>query len=212
MNSEGNAYQELIATALRAIEANGQLPQSMRELAFLSGIPEDVALRYFPTIFALRTALIDQSLVLLADAIRVGVVLVDPHDPVAQLKALGQSYFSWGVANRAMFGILASGFFNPAQAEGSKLELYRQSIRDLITKKFREAMSIGRLDPNADMDLLIANSHSITLGMSSMLMLNRRDAWYQGEIMDVETLAHAMIAQHFDLIFPSPAQEAQRGL
>ncbi|GEM_PF-5992478 len=212
MNGEGNEYQELIAAALRSLETKGQLPHSVRELAFSSNMTEAEALVYFADIIAVRTALIDQALVLLADAIRAAVVQADAQDPVAQLKALGCGYFGWGANNLALFGLLANGFLNPANASGSKLEQYRHSIRDLVAKKFREAMQIGRLAPDSDLEILMANSHCITLGISSMLTLNQRDAWYEGDIQNVEKLAHEMICLYFDQIFSAADGTGDEGI
>ncbi|WP_148292587.1 TetR/AcrR family transcriptional regulator [Paracoccus aminophilus] len=191
----------MIAAALRTLEDTGQLPQSMQELAKNSGVTTVDVLESFTSSDALRIALIGHGLVRLADALREGVVSADPEDPTAQLRALSQAYFAWGAHNRALFRLLATALLDPAVAEGSELERYRHSIRDLVMKKFAECQSRGLIRSDADLQIILANTHSILLGVSSTLVNDRRDAWYEGEATDLQQLADEMMKAYFDQIF-----------
>ena len=211
MNGKGNTYQELIAYALQSLEENGQLPQTLQELAFASGLSDAEVYECFASIHALNTGLIDQGLVLLTDAIRQGIIQADPTNPVAQLRALSRSYFSWGAQNRGLFRVLANALVSPATAIGSDMEMHRTSIRELVLKKLRESQTMGLIAPEADLHILMANFHSLFLGISTMLTQDHRDSWYTGPISDLELLAHSMMDQFIDHMFaPRVPQKLQR--
>lgn len=202
MAGRGNKHQKMIAAALRTLDATGHLPQSSLELGESLGFTTAEVHESFDSLEALRTGLIDHGLVLLADAIRQDIVQVDPGDPVRQIKALAGAFFHWGAENRALFRLLASALVDPIIAEGSVMELHRHSIRELVMKKLRECQAMGLLPEDADLQLIIANSHSITLGVSSMLVHGRRDAWYEGEITDLEELSRKMLDLYIDQMIP----------
>lgn len=193
MVGKGNTYQQLIDAALRNFEETGQLPQNVQELARTSGLSGNEIRSTFSSADKLRSALIDHGTVLLSDSIRMGMVQAGANDPREQLRALYTAFFKWGGENRTLFGLLATALMDPDFAEGSSLYMHRQSIRELALRKLKECQDLGLIAAHVDLNLMAANAHSLTLGISSMLLYNRTDAWYGDGGEDVTALAIRMM-------------------
>lgn len=200
MAGKGNNYQQVIAAALGSIERTGSLPQSLSSLSAATGLSSGEIRKSFDSVETLRTGLIDHGITLLADAMGQSVARASPNDPKAQLCALGRAFFDWGDRNRALFGILASALNDPRIAEGSILDMHRKSIRELVERKLRECQNRGLLPSHVSMDLVTANIHSMILGISSMLIYNRADPWYGGEVTDIRVLANQMVDLYMDQV------------
>lgn len=198
MAAKGNSYQQVIAHTLRLIDETGQIPDNLRVLVESSGLEGPEVLESFPSHAAVLSALIDHGVVLLSDALRNAAINADPLDPRAQLYAMGQELFSWGGQNRSLFKILASALTNPHLAEGTGLDIYRNSIRQLVLRKLTECQKLGSLKPDIDIELLLANIHSHILGISLMLVYDRQDAWYHSACDDLAGLAKRMMGQFSD--------------
>lgn len=203
MNGSGNKYQELIALSLRALDNSGQLPQSLQELADLAETPLAEVTEVFPSIQLLRGGLINHGLALLAEDIRQGVVAADPANPCAQIKALARAYFTWGSVHRGLFRIMASALFDPDIAASSDFDLHRNSIRNLVEKKIHESHSLGQIPADRDLGVIMANLHSVVLGISTMLTQGRLDPWYNGPITETEVLALKMIEAFIEQAIPN---------
>lgn len=202
MAAKGNIYQQVIAHALQAIEKSGQIPDNLRDLIEKSDLNSPEILESFPSHTAVLSALIDHGVVLLSDAIRNAAIKADPLDPRAQLRSMGQVLFIWGGQNRSLFKILASALTNPHLAQGTNLDIYRNSIRQLVIRKLTECQKLGSLEPDIDIGLLLANIHSHILGVSLMLVYDRQDAWYHSACDDVSDLAMRMMDQFSDRMIP----------
>lgn len=203
MNGSGNKYQELIAIALRSLETTGRFPQSLQELAISTQIPLADIEEIFPSIGLLRGGAINHGLALLAEDIRQAVVAADPANPCAQIKALARAYFTWGATHRGIFRVMASALFDPDIAASSDFDLHRNSIRNLVQKKMTESQSLGQIPADRDLGVVMANLHSVVLGISAMLTQGRIDPWYSGTITDTEELALKMIDAFIDQSIPN---------
>lgn len=202
MVAKGNSYQQVIAHTLRSIEKSGQIPDNLRDLVASSGLDGPEILASFPSHAAVLSALIDHGVALLSDAIRNAAIKADPLNPRAQLYAMGQELFFWGGQNRSLFRILASALTNPHLAKGTDLDIYRNSIRQLVMRKLIEYQRLGGLAAELDIELLLANIHSHILGISLMLVYDRQDAWYHSGCEDVPGLAMRMMGQFTDRFIP----------
>ncbi len=205
-HTKGNNYQNVITGALRVAEETGRLPGNFKDLERSSDLTDEEISRDFASMEALRAGLIDHGLTLLADALAGAAVHADPHDPRDQIMAMSRAFFSWGAENRALFALLGQALLDPKLAKGSVLERHRSAIRDLVLRKLKECQGLGMIPEDADLDLMLASTHSLILGASSMLIYNRLDNWYTPECKNVETLAIAMLDQFFKtMIRPLPA-------
>lgn len=205
MQAQGNAYQEMIAAGLRWLETRKGPPSDIAEVAQTAGISPEDAREAFADVAALRIALLDHAVILLSDQLRAGVVAADPTDPGIQLLALSDTYFQWGARNLPLFQLMGRALLDPSLAVGSNLDLYRGSIAVLVRKKLLEGQSLGMIDQSVDIEILMANTHSILLGASAMLVNCRADLWYRGEISDLEALARRMMTTYFHQIFTTHA-------
>lgn len=204
MPGKGNNYQQIISVALQMLEQTGEFPTSLGSLSgHVSGLSPEEVTGSFPSIDKLRTAAIDHGTVLLADAMGRAMATADANEPKAQLLALSTAFFDWGLDNKALFRLLATALFDPCDSEGELLTLHRHAIRDLVERKLREGQSRGLINDKLSPEVLLANTHSTVLGISSMLVRNRLDPWYKGDITDIRALAHQMVALQIELMFPA---------
>ena len=210
MSGRGNHYQRLIKSTLDWIEENGNIPESVQKLVDLTGLSEEQVRSCFPKADALNVALIDHCVVLIADAMRQAMIHADPNNPKDQLQALSLAFFTWGEQNRPLFGILAKALMDPKLASGSMLDMHRQSIRDLVMRKFKECQMLGLIDTKADLNLLLAMAHRGLLGISSMIIYNSIDGWYDGEIRDVGQLSKRLAVMLLDQLIRSPSAMAEQ--
>lgn len=207
MPGKGNSYQQIISIALATLEKTGELPKTLGSLSGASYGPNpDEITRSFKTIEALRTAVIDHGTVLLADAMGRAMATADADEPKAQLLALSTAFFDWGIDNRNLFKLLATALFDPSDSEGEVLAMHRHAIRDLVERKLRESQTRGLISDKLQLSILLANTHSMVLGISSMLVLDRPDPWYKGDETDLRTLSHQLVEHYISLLFPGNDQ------
>lgn len=204
MPGKGNSYQQIISIALATLEKTGEFPKSLGSLSGASSGPAtDEIIESFKTIEALHTAVLDHGTVLLADSMGRAMATADANEPRAQLLALSKAFFDWGLDNRNLFKLLATALFDPSDSEGEVLSMHRHAIRDLVERKLRESQTRGLISDKLPLEILAANTHSMVLGISSMLVLDRLDPWYKGDIKDIRTLCHKLVENYIDLLFHS---------
>lgn len=202
MPGKGNNYQQIILIAVQLLEKTGEFPTSLGALSGeISGMSADEVAGDFQSIEALHTAVVDHATVLLADAMGRAMATADADDPHAQLLALGTAFFDWGFANRALFSLLAKALFDPCASEGEVLARHRHAIRDLVERKLHESQARGLISDRLPVPILLTNTQSIILGISSMLVQDRLDPWYKGDKIDLRTLCHRMVELQIDLMF-----------
>lgn len=202
MTSKGNTYQQVILVALKKVEETGQIPQSLTSLSDATGLSSSDIQQSFESVDALRTGLIDHGITLLADTMGQAIARACPDDPKAQLRALSRAFFEWGGANRALFGLLASALMDPAISKGSILDMHRHSIGELVRRKLNECLNRGMIPAEAPLGLYLAGLHSTILGISSMLIHNRLDPWYDGPVNDLTELSNQMMDMFIDKLIP----------
>lgn len=204
MSGKGNNYQQIISIALKMLEKTGEFPTSLGSLSgHASGLSAEDVASNFKTIEALHTAVVDHATVLLADSMGRAMATADADDPRAQILALSTAFFDWGLANRTLFSLLAKAMFDPRESDGEMLTMHRHAIRDLVERKLRESQTRGLISDKLPLTILLANTHCIVLGISSMLVQDRIDPWYKGEKTDLRTLCHQVVTLQIDLMFNS---------
>lgn len=205
MNARGNHYQRVIESALGSIKKAGSIPVSIRELIETTGLDEEQVKACFPSIDSLHAGLIDHCVVLLSNALVESVVHADPDDPKEQIRALSMAFFTWGEKNPILFALLGKALIDPDFAPYTLLDMHRQAIRDLVRRKLEECKTRGLIDRDVDLDLFMAVANSSVLGISSMLIYGRADAWYDGGIRDLGELSKRMSNFLLDQLIRSPS-------
>lgn len=197
MSDPGNQYQNLIKTAKACLVKQGALPESLKDLADMAGLGVDQVQTSFATVEDLREGLIYDSVVLLNDALRQGIIESDPKSPDAQLRALAYSYGDWAEKNPAQFALLTEGLIGKIVPD-STLHRFTLSIRDLYKRKLQEMIDVGILAEGTDIDGIILMMHCLIRGGNSVFIGRVNDLWVAGDERSNGQLAQDVFNQFMD--------------
>lgn len=197
MSDPGNQYQNLIRTAKACLVEGGVLPNSLDSLAHMAGVDIQDVRASFKTVEALREGLIYDSVILLNDALRQGIIESDPKSPDAQLRSLARSYGEWAQQNPAQFAMLAEGLVGEIKPD-TALYRFTLSIRDLFKRKLHEMVDVGILAEGTDIDRIVLLLHCVIRGANSVFVGRANDLWIQDDTRSYGNLAQDVFDQFMD--------------
>lgn len=197
MSDPGNRYQNLIRTAKACLAERGALPDSLDSLAQMAGVDIQHVRANFKTVEALREGLIYDSVILLNDALRQGIIDSDPKSPDAQLRSLARSYGEWAHHNPAQFALLAEGLAGDIPPD-SALYRFTLSIRDLFKRKLNEMIDVGILAEGTDIDRIVLLLHCVIRGANSIIVRRASDLWIPDDRRSNGSLAQDVFEQFID--------------
>lgn len=190
--TDKNASRPHSGLHVRAIDATLRLVAELQvyrptvgEVAARLGVSEDYLRTVFPDEDSLLIAAAEQALVILIDECTRSVVKVDPDDPVAQFKALGDAYLEWADRYRAQFRMISDSRLIDALNVPS-LRRYLDSLSDLMERLLQRAKDRGQLHPNEDICMIVISARTFAFGVASMIVDGRMSAWVPG-VDQVET-------------------------
>ncbi|MTH35222.1 hypothetical protein GL279_11470 [Paracoccus limosus] len=207
MSDPGNLYQNLIKTAKTAVEKQGALPSSLDDLAALAGVAPQEVRACFATLDDLREGVIYDSVMLLNDALRQGIIESDPHSPDAQLRSLARSYGDWAYRHPRLFAMLVDGLMGDLPTD-STLYRFTISIRQLFERKLHEMIDIGMLDKTADIDRIILFLHCLIRGANVVFVGRGTDPWTKDDERPGANLAEDVFDQFLDGIIAQHGPKA----
>lgn len=197
MSDLGNRYQHLIRTAKACLVERGALPDSLDSLADLAGLDIQGVSASFKSVEELREGLIYDSVVLLNDALRQGIIDSDPKSPDAQLRSLARSYGDWAEQNPAQFAMLAEGLAAEIEPD-TALYRFTLSIRDLFKRKLQEMIDLGILAEGTDIDRIVLLLHCVIRGGNSVFIGRATDLWMKGDTRSHGSVARDVFDQVMD--------------
>lgn len=197
MSEPGNQYQNLIRTAKACLVEHGALPDSLDSLAGMAGIDVQDVQASFTSVEALREGLIYDSVILLNDALRQGIIDSDPKSPDAQLRSLARSYGDWAQHNPAQFALLTEGLTGKIQPD-SALCRFTLSIRDLFQRKLQEMIDVGILAEGTNIDSIVLLLHCIIRGGNTIFVGRANDLWVGDDTRSNAELAQDVFNQVMD--------------
>ncbi len=104
----GNLVEALVAVTVEIIEERGVEHVSVREAAKRAGVSPGAPFQHFRSKTALLTAVAEQAMGRLTQAVAAAQANADAAKPIATLEAIGQSYLQWALANPTHFEIINS--------------------------------------------------------------------------------------------------------
>ena len=104
----GNLRDTLIDAAIQLVEEGGPDNVSVREAAKRAGVSAGAPFRHFQSKTALLTAVAEQAMNRLTEAVANALSEVDSADPIVAFEAIGQGYLEWAIANPTHFQIISS--------------------------------------------------------------------------------------------------------
>jgi AcrR family transcriptional regulator len=176
----GNLVEALITATVAIIEERGVEHVSVREAAKRAGVSPGAPFRHFRSKTALLTAVAEQAMDRLAEAVAKAQSSVDGADPVMAFEAIGQGYLQWAIANPTHFQIISSRTLIDFDASGSlrdQNEAIRRRMIDLLT----QARQQGQLAPNTDFDHVVLAARALVYGLARMAIDGHLPEWHPGE-------------------------------
>jgi AcrR family transcriptional regulator len=172
----GNLVDSLVAAAIELIEEKGVEQLSVREVAKKAGVSPGAPFRHFSNKNALLTAVAEQAISRLTEAVETALQAVASDLPLERLRAIGIGYLDWALANPTHFQIVSSrSLINFHESE----LLVRQNadLRQLMVSLIAEAQARGDLRPGVAADDLILSSRAFVYGVVRMWIDGHFQEW-----------------------------------
>jgi AcrR family transcriptional regulator len=176
----GNLVEALIGATIELIEDRGVEQLSVREVAKRAGVSPGAPFRHFRSKTALLTAVAEQAMDRLTEAVARAVLEVDRADPADAFEAIGQGYLEWALANPTHFQIISSRTLIDFEASSS-LRDQNGAIRETMVELLTQAQHQGRLAPDVDMDHLVLAARAYVYGLARMAIDGHFPEWHPSE-------------------------------
>jgi AcrR family transcriptional regulator len=192
----GNLVEALVAATVEIIEERGVEHVSVREAAKRAGVSPGAPFRHFRSKTALLTAVAEQAMDRLTDAVTTAQSRIDGADSLAAFEAIGQGYLQWAIDNPTQFQIISSRAlidFDASDSLRDQNDAIRQKMVDLLT----QARQQGRLVPDMDFDHLLLASRALVYGLARMAIDGHFPDWHPSEppSLAVRKALHLFILQ-----------------
>lgn len=176
----GNLRDTLIDAAIQLVEEGGPDNVSVREAAKRAGVSPGAPFRHFQSKTALLTAVAEQAMNRLTEAVANALSEVDSADPIVAFEAIGQGYLEWAIGNPTHFQIISSRTlidFDASDSLRGQNEAIRRKMIDLLT----QAQHQGRLAANTDFDHLVLAARAFVYGLARMVVDGHFPEWHPSE-------------------------------
>jgi AcrR family transcriptional regulator len=165
-----------ITTASRMASETGELPR-LKDVAKALGVEKDT----------LKAVIFDRDhlLVVMADVALQRLLhtitqeIARCSSPVDQLEAIAVAYVDWARLYPQEFRLVGEMPGTVFEAHPRLLQ-YEQSVHDLVLKLLQRAQEEGYLDPDEDLIMLRAISHTYLYGVITKMMLGDLARWTPG--------------------------------
>ena len=145
----GNLVEALVAVTVKIIEERGVEHVSVREAAKRAGVSPGAPFQHFRSKAALLTAVAEQAMGRLTQAVATAQSKADADNPIATLEAIGQSYLQWALDNPTHFEIINSRTlidFEASESLRSQNAAIRQRMIELLTQARERGQLVEGLD------------------------------------------------------------------
>lgn len=172
----GNLVDSLITAAIELIEEKGVEQLSVREVAKKAGVSPAAPFRHFSSKAALLTAVAEQAISRLTDAVGQALEEAETDEPLARLRAVGLGYLRWALANPTHFQIVSSRTL--IDFHGSeRLVKENEDMRQLVVGLVDQAKSRGDLRAGVEPADLIYAARAFVYGVVRMWIDGHYAEW-----------------------------------
>ncbi|GHC79145.1 TetR/AcrR family transcriptional regulator [Limoniibacter endophyticus] len=172
----GNLVEALVAATIEIIEERGVEHVSVREAAKRAGVSPGAPFRHFRSKTALMTAVAEQAMTRLTEAVALAHTNADSSDPLAIFETIGHGYLRWAIANPTHFEIISSRTlidFNSSEILRNQNEAIRRQMIDLLT----DARERGQIVGDLDFDDLVLGARALVYGLARMAIDGHFPEW-----------------------------------
>jgi len=172
----GNLIDSLLAAAVELIEAKGVENLSLRDVSKRVGVSPGAPFRHFKSKAELLTAVGEQSMSRLTEAVNKSLSASQDGSPLARLTAIGSGYLDWALGNPTHFQIISSRTL--IDFHGSKtLVKQNEDIRQLMLKIVAEGQAAGHIRNDASPHQLVVNARAFAYGLARMAVDGHFPEW-----------------------------------
>ena len=176
----GNLVEALIAVTVEIIEERGVEHVSVREAAKRAGVSPGAPFQHFRSKTALLTAVAEQAMGRLTQAVAVAQSNVDTNRPIAILEAIGRGYLQWALINPTHFEIINSRTLIDFEASDS-LRTQNAAIRHRMIDLLTQAREQGQLIEGLDLNYVVLTARALVYGLARMAIDGHFPRWHPSE-------------------------------
>jgi AcrR family transcriptional regulator len=176
----GNLVEALVAVTVEIIEERGVEHVSVREAAKRAGVSPGAPFQHFRSKTALLTAVAEQAMGRLTQAVAAAQANADADKPIAILEAIGQSYLQWALANPTHFEIINSRTLIDFEASDS-LRSQNAAIRQRMIELLTQARERGQLIEGLDLNHIVLTARALVYGLARMAIDGHFPRWHPSE-------------------------------
>lgn len=163
----GNLVPTLIEVTIAVIEEIGVEKVTVREVAKRAGVSAGAPFRHFKSKSALMTAVAEQAMERLFDAVTAAQDPALADDPLGQLERIGIGYLTWVRNNPTHFQVVSDRKL--VDFQGSELSTTLNTrIRLQMAELLTRARDNGQLAPELDIDTVMLDCRAMVYGLSRM--------------------------------------------
>ncbi|PBB87885.1 TetR family transcriptional regulator [Mesorhizobium sp. WSM3876] len=176
----GNLVEALVAATVEIIEERGVEHVSVREAAKRAGVSPGAPFRHFRSKTALMTAVAEQAMGRLTEAVTEAQSNAGGCDPLTAFEAIGHGYLRWALANPTHFEILSSRTLIDFDSSDSLRE-QNNAIRHLMVELLTEARVQGQISSSLNFDHLLLGARALVYGLARMAIDGHFPEWHVAE-------------------------------
>ena len=176
----GNLVEALIAVTVEIIEERGVEHVSVREAAKRAGVSPGAPFQHFRSKTALLTAVAEQAMGRLTQAVAAAQSSADADKPIAVLEAIGRGYLQWALANPTHFEIINSRTLIDFEASDS-LRTQNAAIRLRMIELLTLARQRGQLIEGLDLNYIVLTARALVYGLARMAIDGHFPRWHPSE-------------------------------
>jgi AcrR family transcriptional regulator len=176
----GNLVEALVAVTVEIIEERGVEHVSVREAAKRAGVSPGAPFQHFRSKTALLTAVAEQAMGRLTQAVVAAQSSVDADNPIAVLEAIGRAYLQWALTNPTHFEIINSRTLIDFEASDS-LRTQNAAIRQRMFELLAQARERGQLIDDLDLNHVVLTARALVYGLARMAIDGHFPRWHPSE-------------------------------
>ena len=176
----GNLVEALIAVTVEIIEERGVEHVSVREAAKRAGVSPGAPFQHFRSKTALLTAVAEQAMGRLTQAVAAAQLNAAADKPIAVLEAIGRGYLQWALANPTHFEIINSRTLIDFEASDS-LRTQNEAIRQRMFELLAQARERGQLIEGLDLNYVVLTARALVYGLARMAIDGHFPRWHPSE-------------------------------
>jgi AcrR family transcriptional regulator len=176
----GNLVEALIAVTVEIIEERGVEHVSVREAAKRAGVSPGAPFQHFRSKTALLTAVAEQAMGRLTQAVATAQSNANADRPIAVLEAIGRGYLQWALANPTHFEVINSRTLIDFEASDN-LRTQNEAIRQRMFELLSEARERGQLIEGLNIDHVVLTARALVYGLARMAIDGHFPRWHPSE-------------------------------